>query len=102
MKPKSKKLGPKKNKGRKTEESWHDPEGLAEIPDIEICWKWNASNNLKVAPLSTNQGQIDVQKTLYKRPLSNKLIGFSSPEGRTLFKTAMLGGYMENYFPLSE
>ena len=40
--------------------------------------------------------------TVYKRPLSDKLISFSSYEGRKLFKEALVDGYMENYFPLSE
>ena len=41
-------------------------------------------------------------QTVYKRPLSSQLISFSSQEGRQLFKEAMLDGYMQNYFPLSE
>lgn len=39
---------------------------------------------------------------LYKRPLPDGLIAFSSPAGRLLFKEALLSGGMENYFPLSE
>lgn len=40
--------------------------------------------------------------SFYKRPLSDKLVSFSSPEGMRLFKESMEAGYMHNYFPLAE
>ena len=45
---------------------------------------------------------INGSKTIYKRPLPDDLISFSSKEGKQLFKEAMNEGYMENYFTLSE
>ena len=48
------------------------------------------------------KGMTKSLQTVYKRPLSSQLISFSSQEGRQLFKEAMLDGYMQNYFPLSE
>ncbi|KJE97819.1 hypothetical protein CAOG_09137 [Capsaspora owczarzaki ATCC 30864] len=40
--------------------------------------------------------------SFYKRPLPEQLVPFSSAEGRTLFREALAGGYMEGYFPLAE
>ena len=40
--------------------------------------------------------------SIYKRPLSEKLVSFSSPKGKKLFREALNAGYMENYFPLAE
>ena len=51
---------------------------------------------------STITNDISIQQTLYKRPLSDNLVAFSSPEGKKLFKEALVAGYMENYFPLAE
>lgn len=42
------------------------------------------------------------QDSIYKRPLSEKLVSFSSTEGKKLFREALNAGYMENYFPLAE
>jgi glutathione gamma-glutamylcysteinyltransferase len=36
------------------------------------------------------------------RPFPRELIGFSSEEGKIVFKEAMNEGTMECYFPLSE
>ena len=41
-------------------------------------------------------------KSVYKRVLPDKLISFSSREGKDLFKTALMQGGMENYFKLAE
>lgn len=38
----------------------------------------------------------------YRRPLKAPLIPFASPEGRTVFREALLEGGMEGYFPLAE
>lgn len=43
-----------------------------------------------------------VQPGLYRRPLPEGLIAFSSPAGRALFREALLAGGMEGYFPLAE
>jgi glutathione gamma-glutamylcysteinyltransferase len=44
----------------------------------------------------------EVQPGLYRRPLPDGLVAFSSPTGRTLFREAPLAGGMESYFPLAE
>jgi hypothetical protein len=51
----------------------------------------------KTTPVS-----VDLDQTFYKRPLPENLVSFSSPQGKLLFKEAMLDGYMENYFSLGE
>ena len=51
---------------------------------------------------SANEKSYPYSKTLYKRPLSDKLIAFSSVKGKSIFKSAMNNGCMENFFPLSE
>jgi glutathione gamma-glutamylcysteinyltransferase len=40
--------------------------------------------------------------TLYRRPLPDDLVAFSSPAGRALFRDALGAGGMEGYFPLAE
>lgn len=40
--------------------------------------------------------------SLYKRPLPDSQIPFSSPPGRLLFQEALLAGSMNSYFPLAE
>jgi glutathione gamma-glutamylcysteinyltransferase len=40
--------------------------------------------------------------TLYRRPLPEDLVPFSSIEGRALFRDALAGGWLEGYFPLAE
>lgn len=47
-------------------------------------------------------GTIINYKTVYKRPLSENLISFSSKEGIQLFKESLDAGYMHNYFSLAE
>jgi len=39
--------------------------------------------------------------SFYRRPLSNLCISLASAEGKTIFKNAMQGRYMENYFGLA-
>ena len=46
--------------------------------------------------------EISEPQSIYKRPLPETLVGFSSPEGKKLFREALNAGYMENYFPLAE
>ena len=40
--------------------------------------------------------------TLYRRPLPDDAIGFSSPEGQAVFAEALAGGTMGGYFALAE
>jgi glutathione gamma-glutamylcysteinyltransferase len=40
--------------------------------------------------------------TLYRRPLPEDLVAFSSPAGRALFRDALVSGGLEGYFPLAE
>jgi glutathione gamma-glutamylcysteinyltransferase len=40
--------------------------------------------------------------TLYRRPLPEDLVAFSSPAGRALFRDALGSGGLEGYFPLAE
>lgn len=40
--------------------------------------------------------------TLYRRPLPEGLVAFSSPEGKLLFAEALAHGAMEGWFPLAE
>lgn len=41
-------------------------------------------------------------ETLYRRPLPDDAIGFSSPEGQAIFAEALAGGTMGGYFALAE
>jgi glutathione gamma-glutamylcysteinyltransferase len=41
-------------------------------------------------------------KTVYKRVLPEHLVGFSSAQGKALFKEALDTGGMESYFKLAE
>ena len=41
-------------------------------------------------------------KTVYKRALPEHLVGFSSAQGKALFKEALDTGGMESYFKLAE
>jgi glutathione gamma-glutamylcysteinyltransferase len=41
-------------------------------------------------------------ETLYRRPLPDAAVAFSSPEGRRLFADALAAGGLEGYFPLAE
>ena len=45
---------------------------------------------------------VNLMTTFYKRVLPDKLISFSSREGKDLFKSALMQGGMENYFKLAE
>lgn len=40
--------------------------------------------------------------TLYRRPLPEDLVPFSSARGRALFRDALASGWLEGYFPLAE
>jgi glutathione gamma-glutamylcysteinyltransferase len=40
--------------------------------------------------------------SFYRRPLPDRVIPFSSPEGRRLFREALAAGTLEGYFPLAE
>jgi glutathione gamma-glutamylcysteinyltransferase len=40
--------------------------------------------------------------SFYKRPLPASCISFDSPEGKNLFKAALLEGFLEGYFKLSQ
>jgi glutathione gamma-glutamylcysteinyltransferase len=39
--------------------------------------------------------------SFYRRPLPDNCIDFSSVEGKLIFREALLGGHMENYFHLA-
>ncbi len=41
-------------------------------------------------------------ETLYRRPLPDDSIAFSSPEGRQLFSEALVSGGLGGYFTLAE
>jgi len=42
-------------------------------------------------------------QSLYMRELpKDKLVGYDTPEGKELFKGALLGGGLEAFFPLSQ
>ena len=43
-----------------------------------------------------------MEQTLYRRPLPDGCIAFSSPEGRGLFAEALTAGELDGYFPLAE
>ena len=51
---------------------------------------------------STNKDVAEAPLSFYKRTLPEKLVPFSSAQGKILFREALISGYMENYFPLSE
>eukprot|EP00002_Diphylleia_rotans_P040137 TRINITY_DN9461_c0_g1_i3.p1 TRINITY_DN9461_c0_g1~~TRINITY_DN9461_c0_g1_i3.p1 ORF type:complete len:489 (+),score=67.39 TRINITY_DN9461_c0_g1_i3:68-1534(+) len=53
---------------------------------------------------TTDNVEIDYDPAvgLYRRPLPQKLIPFSSAEGKKLFREAMEQGYLEGYFTLAE
>ena len=51
---------------------------------------------------STIKDVAEAPLSFYKRTLPEKLIPFSSDQGKILFRESLINGYMENYFPLSE
>ncbi|ARV19544.1 hypothetical protein AEP_02618 [Curvibacter sp. AEP1-3] len=59
-------------------------------------------NNCAVATCRAIAATDGIQPGLYRRPLPEGLIAFSSPAGRSLFREALLAGGMEGYFPLAE
>ena len=58
--------------------------------------------HVDIKPVQEAASAVFEGSTLYKRPLSDKLIRFSSKEGMKLFNESMQAGYMHNYFPLAE
>ena len=52
--------------------------------------------------MDTAQKLISEAVSFYKRPLSDKLVPFSSPEGMKLFTEALASGFLHNYFFLAE
>jgi glutathione gamma-glutamylcysteinyltransferase len=59
-------------------------------------------NNCAVATCRAVAATDGIQPGIYRRPLPEGLIAFSSPAGRSLFREALLAGGMEGYFPLAE
>ena len=55
-----------------------------------------------MTPADDTMGEISEPQSIYKRPLPESLVGFSTPAGKKLFREALNAGYMENYFPLAE
>ena len=53
-------------------------------------------------PIVMNGDKPVPQGIFYMRPMTDKLIYFSSPEGKLMFQRALLSGGMENYFKLAE
>lgn len=43
-----------------------------------------------------------METTIYRRPLPDEAVAFSSPEGRRLFAEALIAGGLDGYFPLAE
>ena len=52
------------------------------------------------APISASAEEL--MGSIYKRELPRSLTSLSSPEGKALFREALLAGDMESFFPLSE
>lgn len=48
------------------------------------------------------QSAAELTGSLYKRPLPDSQIPFSSPQGRMLFREALWAGTLNTYFPLAE
>jgi N-acetylglutamate synthase-like GNAT family acetyltransferase len=71
------------------------PEAIRSAPEFaSIC---PSSATLMVARNASR-----AETTLYRRPLPEHAIAFSSPEGRRVFAEALADGGLDGYFPLAE
>lgn len=64
--------------------------------NIQSCVKCYATDNNPVTPAA-----LITSTEFYRRPLPRLCIPFSSPEGKRLFRDALLDGHMESYFSLA-
>jgi glutathione gamma-glutamylcysteinyltransferase len=67
------------------------------VPIKPACLKFNDTSYIR----SLEMKKLKKIESFYKRPLPSHLIEFSSEEGKLLFKSSFVEGYMESYFHLA-
>lgn len=72
------------------------------LPNIERGWRFATSRLFSVLHKQIVGSKQEQMKSFHMRELPKNLISLSSPEGKRLFREALLAGDMECFFPLSE